>query len=93
MLLPSLLGLALLKLQTSPVNLLPYLFHIHGEPGSGALLSTASEITRFEEMRREYAKTCPEYQFRAHIFSTDPIIIYLEDYLHADETRYLLDLA
>lgn len=88
MLLPSFLGLALFKLQTASLALLSYPFHTHDE-----LLPSTSETTRFDDLRREYAIACPEHHYRTHIFSRDPLIIYIENYLLPDETRYLLDLA
>ncbi|EOD47680.1 putative 2og-fe oxygenase family protein [Neofusicoccum parvum UCRNP2] len=53
----------------------------------------ASNATRFETMAAQYAAGCPAHTFKTHIFSTDPLIIYVEDYLSKPETEYLLDLA
>lgn len=49
--------------------------------------------TTLESMRMQYAKECPEYTFRTHLFSSDPVIIYIEDYLSSSEVTYLLQLA
>ena len=44
-------------------------------------------------MRSQYQKSCPEQLYRPYIFSTDPLIVYLEEFLSYEETRYILDLA
>jgi len=51
------------------------------------------DVLNYEVMRQQYAAQCPEKAFKPHIFSTDPLIIYIEDYLSLDETKYLLNLA
>ncbi|KFX92713.1 hypothetical protein V490_05223 [Pseudogymnoascus sp. VKM F-3557] len=52
-----------------------------------------ADVFDTEVMRRQYAAQCPDHSFKTHIFSTDPLIIYIEDYLSQDEARYLLKLA
>jgi prolyl 4-hydroxylase len=47
----------------------------------------------FSAMRAEYASACPQHPYKTRIFSQDPLIIYIEDYLSQAETNYLLDLA
>lgn len=47
----------------------------------------------FEYMRSQYEVACPEQPLRPYIFSTDPLVIYLENFLSIDETRHLLRLA
>ncbi|GME33982.1 hypothetical protein F5Y19DRAFT_445822 [Neofusicoccum parvum] len=44
-------------------------------------------------MYAEYAATCPDHQWETHIFSTDPLIVYIENYLAFEETQYLLNLV
>jgi prolyl 4-hydroxylase len=53
----------------------------------------AATIASTEQLATRYAEACPEHKFRTHIFSTDPLIIYVEDYLSRDEISYLLRLA
>jgi len=45
------------------------------------------------QLAAQYASACPDHRPRTHIFSTDPLIIYVEDYLTKPEIAYLLDLA
>lgn len=92
MLLPSLIGLALLKFQTSSTDLFPYQFHPNDKPAI-SLSSTEPEIAFFEKMQKEYAVACPDHQYQTHIFSEDPVMVYIENYLHADEAKYLSNLA
>jgi len=47
----------------------------------------------FEAMREEYTRGCPSHQYKTRIFSEDPLIVYIEDYLSHEETRYILNLA
>ena len=47
----------------------------------------------FEAMREEYMRGCPSHQYKTRIFSEDPLIVYIEDYLSHEETRYILHLA
>ncbi|KAJ5189104.1 Prolyl 4-hydroxylase alpha subunit [Penicillium cf. griseofulvum] len=53
----------------------------------------STEATIFGQMRQEYEAQCPVQKYQTLIFSTDPLIIYIEDYLSYEETRYLLHLA
>lgn len=52
-----------------------------------------SNTSAFQTMASTYATACPQHNFKTHIFSTDPLIIYLENYLSHSETAYLLHLA
>lgn len=49
--------------------------------------------TDLDLLRAEYAQACPQQQLRTAIFSTDPLIIYIENYLAPAEVNYLLQLA
>jgi len=60
---------------------------------NGWLQSTLSEVDKFETMRNEYLAACPEQPFRPHLFTTDPLVIYLENYISLAETQYLIELA
>ena len=53
----------------------------------------ANDATQFEIMKQQYAAECPDQPFNPHIFSIDPIIIYLENYMSYAETRYLKELG
>lgn len=44
-------------------------------------------------MRNEYSLACPDQNFSTHIFSIDPLMIYLENYISHREARYLIELA
>lgn len=44
-------------------------------------------------LRAQYAQGCPDHTFRTSMFSSDPIITYIENYLSPDEIAYLLELA
>ncbi|KAK3197460.1 hypothetical protein GRF29_216g225057 [Pseudopithomyces chartarum] len=52
-----------------------------------------SNTSAFQTMASTYATACPQHNFKTHIFSTDPLIIYLENYLSHSEAAYLLHLA
>lgn len=41
----------------------------------------------------QYAQSCPAHSPQTHIFSLDPLIIYIESYLTSSEISYLLSLA
>jgi hypothetical protein len=60
--------------------------HVHSMPES-------TEAAKFDQMRQEYEAQCPVQKYQTRIFSTDPLIIYIEDYLSYEETKYLLRLA
>jgi hypothetical protein len=64
-----------------------------GGNNSSLFKELKDDVLNFEAMRQQYAAQCPEKAFKPHIFSTDPLIIYIEDYLSQDETKYLLNLA
>ncbi|KAK0621050.1 putative prolyl 4-hydroxylase 6 [Lasiodiplodia hormozganensis] len=55
--------------------------------------TTASPNTTFTAMAAQYAASCPAHTISPHIFSSDPLIIYVADFLTAAETSYLLNLA
>ncbi|KAK3313634.1 hypothetical protein B0H66DRAFT_463663, partial [Apodospora peruviana] len=46
-----------------------------------------------EQIATRYAAGCPDHAPKTHIFSTDPLIIYVENYLTSEEISYLLHLA
>jgi hypothetical protein len=52
-----------------------------------------AEAAMFNQIRTEYEAQCAVQKYQTHIFSTDPLMIYIEDYLSYEETRYLLRLA
>jgi hypothetical protein len=51
------------------------------------------ELDWFTSMAKEYDLACPDQLFRPYIFTFDPLIIYLENYISHRETRYLVELA
>ena len=53
----------------------------------------ASTNATFESMRERYRQSCPQHQFQTRIFSTDPLIIYLENFIGKDEAKYILNVA
>lgn len=53
----------------------------------------STNVTRFDQLWEQYAEACPEHSYRTRIFSMDPLIIYLEDYITAAEREYVLNLA
>lgn len=97
-----LLAFAFLKLQTGsllgePGDLSPshQPVDFDKQPRSSAS-SVASEFeddNTFDALRRQYAVACPEHKYQTHIFSTDPLIIYIENFMSYEETRYILNLA
>jgi hypothetical protein len=60
---------------------------------SDAPSTSPNDTNQFEVMKEKYAVECPKQNFSPHIFSIDPIVIYLEKYLSYAETRYLKELA
>lgn len=36
--------------------------------------------------------TCPKHDYTTHIFSTSPLVIYIEDFLSAEEVEHLIAL-
>ncbi|EAW12362.1 putative 2OG-Fe(II) oxygenase family oxidoreductase [Aspergillus clavatus NRRL 1] len=52
-----------------------------------------NESRTFEAMYKQYSIQCPAQKYQTHIFTTDPLIVYIEDYLSHDETVYLQHLA
>lgn len=52
-----------------------------------------NNVSTFQDMAAQYAAECPQHNFKTQIFSADPLIIYVEDYLSQRETEYLLNLA
>lgn len=63
------------------------------KPRSSPSSVASSGVDTFETMRRQYKIACPEQKYQTRIFSKDPLIIYVENYLSYEETRYLLNLA
>lgn len=66
---------------------------------SSSLTTTTSPNTNtsapfsMAALRTQYAQGCPDHTFRTSMFSSDPIITYIEGYLSPDEIAYLLELA
>jgi prolyl 4-hydroxylase len=77
--------------------LLPFGFlqwqNISSKLGLGTPKPFSTDAVTFESMATQYATACPPHTFKTHIFSTDPLIIYVEEYLSKLETEYLLNLA
>lgn len=90
-----LLAFAFFKLQSNPSLLggLASSEKLHEQPRSSPSSVASSAEDTFETMRRQYGAACPEHNYQTHIFSTDPLIIYVENYLSYEETRYILNLA
>lgn len=55
--------------------------------------SNYTNLTVFDQLREEYARACPKHLYKTRIFSTDPLIIYIENFMSAEETDYLVNLA
>lgn len=36
--------------------------------------------------------TCPKHDYTTHIFSTSPLVIYIEDFLSAEEVEHLIEV-
>lgn len=49
--------------------------------------------SRHLALRDEYAKGCPAHRYTTRIFSMDPLIIYLENFIAPAETEYLIAKA
>ncbi|MCJ1393919.1 Prolyl 4-hydroxylase, alpha polypeptide [Xylographa bjoerkii] len=91
--LPTLLSVLYLRW-----NSLPTMLDIGniGESDSSLYNSLATNVTSlstFDQLREQYAKACPEHSYKARIFSTDPLIIYLENYITAPEREYIVNMA
>ncbi|KAK4209263.1 prolyl 4-hydroxylase subunit alpha-3 [Rhypophila decipiens] len=59
----------------------------------GTLSNSTSPIQTNEQLAAEYSHSCPSHAPKTHIFSLDPLIIYVENYLTPSEISYLLSLA
>ncbi|MCJ1322276.1 Prolyl 4-hydroxylase, alpha polypeptide [Xylographa vitiligo] len=57
------------------------------------LSTNATSTSAFDLLYDQYAKACPEHSYTPRIFSTDPLIIYLENYITAPEREYVVNLA
>ena len=61
----------------------------------GSLNSTGASTpeSRYLALRDEYAKGCPAHHYTTRIFSMDPLIIYLENFISPAESEYLVAKA
>jgi hypothetical protein len=57
------------------------------------LNTNVTSITTFDKLREQYVEGCPEHSYKTRIFSMDTLIVYLEDYITAPESKYILNLA
>jgi len=55
--------------------------------------TNVTSVTTFDQLREQYSAACPEHSYKTRIFSMDPLIIYLEDYITAPEREYILNQA
>ena len=60
---------------------------------SSTQITKAVNISTVGQLRDQYAQACPEYLYKTRIFSMDPLIIYLEDFIPAKERQYILTMA
>jgi prolyl 4-hydroxylase len=75
------------------VALVPLVFKI--PPVSIIKLSyeEVSAKTSFEALAEQYQIACPEHGYRTRVFSFDPLIIYIENWVTQEEAKYLLHIA
>ncbi|MCJ1287642.1 hypothetical protein MMC26_006994 [Xylographa opegraphella] len=50
-------------------------------------------VSAFDLLYEQYAKVCPEHSYKTRIFSTDPLIIYLENYITVPEREYIVKMT
>ena len=79
-------------------NSLPGMLDISNLRGSvSSLYSTArtniTNVNPFNQLAEQYAQACPEVSYKTRIFSLDPLIIYVENYITAAEREYIIHLA
>jgi prolyl 4-hydroxylase len=55
--------------------------------------SLNTTLTKYDILQGQYAESCPTHLYKTNIFTTDPLIIYVEEYLSQPEIDYLLNLA
>lgn len=58
-----------------------------------ASVSATVPTSSMDALRTQYSASCPDHQFRTSIFSSDPLIMYIENYLSPQEIEYLLEVA
>ena len=91
---PILLAVAGLPKQTDLLSKqLSSFLSFHSRIGSGTSDQSSLSSVNFEDMRAQYSISCPKHDFQTRIFSTDPLIIYLENFIGKDEARYILNVA
>ncbi|MCJ1377762.1 Prolyl 4-hydroxylase, alpha polypeptide [Xylographa soralifera] len=57
------------------------------------LSTNVTSVSAFDLLYEQYAMACPEHSYKTRIFSMDPLIIYLENYISAPEREYIVNLA
>lgn len=93
---PTVLSLAVLRWGATGLDKLGSLMNLSHDDDANASYSAGSVNSSHmsvDQLRAQYAMSCPPHQYRTNIFSTDPLIIYVEDYLSSVEVDYLLNLA
>ena len=91
---PTVLSMAFLRWGISGLDKLGSLIYpVHTGDVDSSTGSSNSSLLGVDQLRAQYAISCPQHQYRTNIFSTDPLIIYVEDYLSPAEVDYLLNLA
>ena len=49
----------------------------------------ANATTALEQIRQQYAEACPDHTYKTRIYSIDPLVIYLDNYITAQERYYI----
>ncbi|MCJ1398994.1 Prolyl 4-hydroxylase, alpha polypeptide [Xylographa trunciseda] len=57
------------------------------------LSTNATSHSAFDQLREQYDRACPEHSYKTRIFSMDPLMVYLENYITAPEREYLVNIA
>lgn len=69
--------------------------HDNSDPDSATsgLFSNSDKKVKIEHLVYPSKNlTCPKHDYTTHIFSTSPLVIYIEDFLSAEEVEHLIAL-
>ncbi|MCJ1434328.1 Prolyl 4-hydroxylase, alpha polypeptide [Xylographa pallens] len=92
-LIPSVLSVLYVRWNSLPTILDMSTIQEPGSPLYHNLSTNVTSVSAFDRLHDQYARACPEHSYKTRIFSMDPLVIYLENYITAPEREYIMNMA
>jgi prolyl 4-hydroxylase len=86
------LGYALLLIPLYLFVYLPASSMLHGAALTPSDRDISKSSFNFSSIASDELLSCPHHRYTTHILSQDPLIIYIEGFLSADESAHLLKI-